>query len=37
VVLVHGEPPAQRALVKRLKEQGGPEITCAVKGQRLEL
>jgi metallo-beta-lactamase family protein len=37
VVLVHGEPPAQRALVRRLKERGSPSVTCAVKGQRLEL
>lgn len=37
VILVHGEPPAQRALAERLNELGGPKVTHAVKGQRLEL
>jgi metallo-beta-lactamase family protein len=37
IALVHGEPPAQRALEKSLKERHGFEVIRAAKGQRLEL
>lgn len=37
VALVHGEPSAQRALSKRLKERQGFEVVTAARGQRLEL
>ncbi len=37
VVLVHGEAPAQRSLVKRLEDRRGPAVIVARKGERLEL
>jgi metallo-beta-lactamase family protein len=37
IALVHGEPPAQRALTECLKARRGVEVIRAVRGQRLEL
>jgi metallo-beta-lactamase family protein len=37
IALVHGEPPAQRALAARLLSRGGLEVIHAARGQRLEL
>jgi metallo-beta-lactamase family protein len=37
IALVHGEPPAQRALAECLKARRGVDVIRAVRGQRLEL